>query len=71
MAATTVTGRGLGMSNGLYKPENQCGGCGCGSNTTETTPTPRTKLGCFTRNKSGNTLSYKRSGLGGSIRVCS
>lgn len=31
MAAFSVTGTGAGASNGLYKPELQCGGCGCGS----------------------------------------
>ena len=31
MGAFSVTGIGLGASNGKYKPELQCGGCGCGS----------------------------------------
>lgn len=37
MGATSVTGTGAGASNGLYKPELQCGGCGCGA-TEEPTP---------------------------------
>ena len=39
MAAFSVTGlSGPGASNGKYKPELQCGGCGCGAADPEPIP---------------------------------
>jgi len=66
MGANSVTGVGPGMSNGVPKPENNCG-CGCYRD--EDSPDPPPKKFCFTRHKSGNTAFYK-SGGGLSVKVC-
>ena len=71
MAASTVTGRGNGMSNGLFKRDNNCGcGCGCANgNCSSVTSTP-VKIGCYKSYKSGQTTSYKTGSIS-STRVCS
>lgn len=70
MSATSVTGKGLGMSNGKHKPELQCGGCGCGKPGDPIPAEPPTKTGCYTRIKSGGSVTYKKS-YSTSTRVCS
>ena len=70
MGATSVTGKGLGMSHGQYKPDNQCGGCGCGCGKNCPTPPPKPpKTGCYRRASSNGRLSYKRGG-GVGVRGC-
>jgi len=69
MAATSVTGRGPGMSNGSWKPKNQCGGCGgCGEDTPSTPSTPP-KRGCVTNVTTGGSKSYQTGGST-SVKVC-
>ena len=68
MSATSVTGKGQGMSNGEYKPELQCGGCGCGF-TEEEEPSIIAKRGCVTKTISGGTASCISS-ESTSIKVC-
>lgn len=68
MGASSVTGVGEGMSEGEYKPELHCGGCGCGSKEEEE-PTPVVKRGCVTRYVTGGVASYQ-TGSSTSIRVC-
>lgn len=70
MGASSVTGVGLGVSNGLYKPELHCGGCGCCGKPTETTPSTPVKLGCFSRIRVSNMVRYSAGGLNNSIKVC-
>jgi hypothetical protein len=67
MGATSVTGTGMGMSNGTYKPENNCG-CGCGKE--QDPKPPKRKIGCVTRNKSCSTTTVKVGSSTG-IKVCS
>ena len=71
MGATSVTGlSGHGLSHGLYKAENQCGGCGCGCGKNCPEPkTPPKKLGCYRRVSSCGNLSYKSGGSVG-VRGC-
>lgn len=70
MGATSVTGVGIGDSNGKRKPENQCGGCGCGGAPEETEPTPPVKFGCVVKSGSNNTTSYKAGSGAVGITVC-
>lgn len=70
MAATSITGRGLGDSGGEYKPELQsCSACGCGP-AEESEPTPRVKRGCVTRIKSSNKVSYGSSSRKSNFSGC-
>lgn len=72
MGATSVTGvSGYGMSHGMYKPENQCGGCGCGctGKKCHEERRPEKKTGCYTRVRSNGSISYK-SGGGINVRGC-
>ena len=64
MGATSVTGvSGNGDSNGLYKPELQCGGCGCGS-ADEPTPPVRLPTYCTVKYGAGRMpISSTSSGL--------
>ena len=73
MSASTVTGRGLGASFGKYKPENNCGGCtcGCGNKECNEPTSPPHRIGCYTRVKTGNKVSYASVNLSPGVRVCS
>jgi len=66
MGARSVTGAGLGISNGKQKPGNNCG-CGCASDPVE--KTPPVKIGCVTPYKTGGTKTIK-VGKSSSIKVC-
>ena len=68
MGATSVTGKGQGASNGEYKPDLHCGGCGCGF-TEEEKESIIVKRGCVTTIKTGNKASVK-VGNKSSIKVC-
>ena len=68
MGATSVTGSGTGDSYGEYKPELQCGGCGCGF-TEEEEQRIVVKRGCVTRHRSGGVAFVKVGGMTG-IKVC-
>lgn len=67
MAAMTVTGRGLGMSQGFQKPENHCGCC-CGKSTETVKSTPP-KRGCVVSYKVGS-KSTLRVGRLIQIKTC-
>jgi len=69
MAASSVTGRGPGDSNGLQKKENHCG-CACGGTPTETTSNPPLKRGCVTNYVSRKNAQYTSNGGHSSIKVC-
>ena len=69
MAASSVTGVGPGMSNGLQKSENHCG-CNCGGTPTELEATPVVKRGCVTNYVAKKATSYVSSGSSTSIKVC-
>ena len=67
MPATSVTGRGLGMANGKYKPENNSRTC-C-SESTDVKVTTRTK--CSIKVKNCNKLSVGSSNSSISGKYCS
>jgi hypothetical protein len=69
MGATSVTGTGPGDSHGLYKPELQCGGCGCGF-TEEEEESIIVKRGCVTTAIANGNATYVGSGSVSSIQVC-
>ena len=69
MGASSVTGTGPGASNGEYKPEHHCGGCGCGSQDEEE-PTPPRKTSCRVVYRTGGTARYVASGGATGIKVC-
>lgn len=69
MAASSVTGKGLGESKGLQKDENHCG-CACGGKPTETVSNPPLKRGCVTNYVSKKGTSYSSGSGGTSIKVC-
>jgi hypothetical protein len=50
---------GPGMSRGKHKCQNQCGGCGCKCNTSETEPEVPVKTGCVTKISVGQKSTYK------------
>lgn len=62
MGATSVTGTGTGDSHGEYKPELQCGGCGCGSFTEEEEERIIVRRGCVTKYRSSNTVTNRSGG---------
>ena len=68
MGATSVTGKGQGDSHGEYKPELQCGGCGCGFTDEEEVRTV-VRQGCVTRVRQSNTAAHT-SGGSAKIQVC-
>lgn len=69
MGASSVTGTGIGASNGEYKPELHCGGCGCGSGEEEE-PTPPRKTSCRVVYRSGGIAGYVATNAVASIKVC-
>lgn len=69
MAASTVTGRGLGDSHGLPKPENHCGGCGCGK-VDETPITPPPKVPCHTKLVNNQKLKHVSVLNNSRVRTC-
>lgn len=70
MGATSVTGvSGPGDSGGLYKPELQCGGCGCGSKDEPEPAEAPSKIGCYVRSKTGG-VTTSRTGGGITSRGC-
>lgn len=70
MGAQSVTGVGQGMSNGVFKPENNAGCGNCSPKRCPAPePTPVVKRGCYVVNVSGGAVSYK-SGGSTSIKVC-
>lgn len=70
MGAQSVTGVGQGMSNGVWKPENNagCGNCSP-KRCPPTEPKTTIKRGCFVLNISGGTASLKLGGAS-SLKVC-
>lgn len=71
MGASSVTGVGLGMSNGLQKKENHCGcnSCCTGNCQSESLPTP-IKTGCVVRYKIGSGRSYTANSRAVRSKVC-
>lgn len=70
MAASSVTGVGLGDSNGKYKPELHCGGCACGGKPA-TEPLPPVKSVCCTKKVYNCRNNVLRSGCyHSSIKTC-
>lgn len=71
MGASSVTGvSGLGMSNGLYKPETSAG-CGCGGPATVTVAPVTVKTGCFVTVRTGNVTAIRAGSSGVTIKTCS
>ena len=69
MSAQSVTGIGQGMSNGKWKPSNQCGGCDCGCATEETEKT-RPKTYCKVNYTTNRTASYRSNSSSVSTSTC-
>lgn len=68
MGATSVTGKGLGESHGLHKPENG-GGC-CPKATPTETPVVPVKQGCYTLVKTGGITKYRVGNSSSKNKVC-
>lgn len=70
MGASSVTGVGLGMSNGLQKKANHCScACACKKDCNTETVAPR-KRGCVTSYNAASGTSYAVANGGASIKVC-
>lgn len=71
MPAYSVTGRGLGVSHGKPKPENNCGCGGCGKNN-EDSAEPVVVPGCRRKVTVGtNTVAQNTSTSGKIENTCS
>lgn len=68
MGATSVTGKGIGDSHGMAKPQNHCGGCGCGK-APEEVPAKKLESSCFITYKTGSSVKLN-VGTRASIKVC-
>lgn len=69
MAASSVTGTGLGDSFGKKKCKNHCGGCGCKC-VDEPPKRPPYKSGCYRRVNAGQRVAYKAGNGAIGIKVC-
>jgi hypothetical protein len=69
MGSSSVTGFGLGMSHGMHKCANQCGGCGCKC-ADEPEPTTTTRRGCVKKLSVGQKNTYKTSSGRSGIKIC-
>ena len=70
MAASSVTGRGQGMSNGKKKPLSNCGCC-CTGKVDPVVATPPARTGCYKNYQVGGGGSYKAPSGGGTSKTCS
>jgi hypothetical protein len=68
MGSTSVTGKGVGESHGVYKPEHNCGCSGCIHND-EVPPPEVIKRGCYVRSRVGGVVSTKTGNIT-NIHVC-
>jgi hypothetical protein len=70
MGASSVTGvSGPGASQGKYKPELHCGGCGCGGDGDETPTRTPNRPGCVVNSK-GTQKTSINVGSSNGIKVC-
>jgi hypothetical protein len=70
MGASSVTGTGLGMSNGLQKPNNHCScACSCKKDCGDE-PVQKVKRGCVTNYNAASGVSHVVAGGNTSIQVC-
>ena len=68
MSASSVTGKGYGMSNGIFKPENN-NGCKCGRRPEPEPSRAKLKTGCYVRSVSGNIATHRAGGAIG-VKGC-
>jgi hypothetical protein len=69
MAATSVTGTGIGDSNGKYKPENSSGCCGIKKQPPEEEIEKPNPIGCHVKLKYGS-RNRLITGNNSNLKVC-